>query len=268
MEVHITPAWRQRFGGIGRLYGEAALACFAQAQVCVAGMGGVGSWAAEALVRSGIGAVTLIDMDDVCVTNTNRQLHALKTTIGQPKTDVMKARLLQINPDCRITVIDDFLTPDNIPVLFDEPCSYVIDAIDSVTPKAALLAWCRRRKQPVITVGGAGGKTDPTQIQIADLAKTYQDPLAAKVRERLKSQHHISKNSKGKLGIECVFSSEAVRYPQPDGTACASRRTASGPKRMDCASGFGAATMVTATFGFVAVAQVLKKLLAKAERTG
>ncbi|VAS49343.1 HesA/MoeB/ThiF family protein [Klebsiella pneumoniae] len=140
------------------------------------------------------------------------------------------------------------------------------DAIDSVRPKAALIAWCRRYKVPLVTTGGAGGQIDPTQIQVADLAKTIQDPLAAKLRERLKSQFGVVKNSKGKLGVDCVFSTEALVYPQADGSVCAMKSTAEGPKRMDCASGFGAATMVTATFGFVAVSHALKKMLAKAQR--
>lgn len=260
----LSDAWRQRFGGTGRLYGQDALQLFADAHVCVVGIGGVGSWAAEALARTGIGAITLIDMDDVCVTNTNRQIHALKDNVGQAKTEVMAARILEINPECRVTCIDDFITPDNTAELMNQGFSYVIDAIDSVRPKAALLAWCRRNKLPLVTTGGAGGQIDPTQIQVADLAKTIQDPLAAKLRERLKNDFKIVKNSKGKLGIDCVFSTEALMYPQPDGTVCASRSTAEGPKRMDCAAGFGAATMVTATFGFVAVSHVLKKMMAKA----
>ncbi|CCG86156.1 tRNA cyclic N6-threonylcarbamoyladenosine(37) synthase TcdA [Erwinia piriflorinigrans] len=263
----LSDAWRQRFGGIARLYGQPALQLFADAHICVVGIGGVGSWAAEALARSGIGAMTLIDMDDICVTNTNRQIHALKNSVGQAKTEVMAARIREINPECRVTCIDDFMTTDNTAELLDQGFSYVIDAIDSIRPKAALLAWCRRNKVPLITTGGAGGQIDPTQIQVADLAKTIQDPLAAKLRERLKSDFNIVKNSKGKLGIDCVFSTEALMYPQPDGSVCASRSTAEGPKRMDCASGFGAVTMVTATFGFVAVAHVLKKMMAKAARS-
>ncbi|WP_413454018.1 tRNA cyclic N6-threonylcarbamoyladenosine(37) synthase TcdA [Erwinia persicina] len=264
----LSDAWRQRFGGTARLYGQSALQLFADSHVCVVGIGGVGSWAAEALVRTGIGAITLIDMDDVCVTNTNRQVHALKENVGRAKTEVMAERLLAINHECRVICVDDFITPDNTAGLIGKDFSYVIDAIDSVRPKAALLAWCRRNKVPLVTTGGAGGQIDPTQIQVADLAKTIQDPLAAKLRERLKGDFNIVKNSKGKLGIDCVFSTEALMYPQPDGSVCASRSTAEGPKRMDCAAGFGAATMVTATFGFVAVSHVLKKMMAKATREG
>ena len=262
----LSDAWLQRFGGTARLYGQSALQLFAEAHICVVGIGGVGSWAAEALVRTGIGAITLIDMDDVCVTNTNRQIHALKETVGQAKTEVMAERILAINPECKVICVDDFITAENTAELMSGGFTYVIDAIDSVRPKAALLAWCRRNKIPLVTTGGAGGQIDPTQIQVADLAKTIQDPLAARLRERLKSDFKIVKNSKGKLGIDCVFSTEALMYPQADGSVCASRSTAEGPKRMDCASGFGAATMVTATFGFVAVSHVLKKMMAKAAR--
>ncbi|WP_338557849.1 tRNA cyclic N6-threonylcarbamoyladenosine(37) synthase TcdA [Erwinia sp. E_sp_B04_7] len=263
----LSDAWLQRFGGTARLYGQPALQLFAEAHICVVGIGGVGSWAAEALARTGIGAITLIDMDDVCITNTNRQIHALKQTVGQAKTEVMAERILAINPECKVTCVDDFITAENTAELMSPGFTYVIDAIDSVRPKAALLAWCRRNKIPLVTTGGAGGQIDPTQIQVADLAKTIQDPLAAKLRERLKSDFKIVKNSKGKLGIDCVFSTEALMYPQPDGSVCASRSTAEGPKKMDCASGFGAATMVTATFGFIAVSHVLKKMMAKASRT-
>ncbi|MCU5774664.1 tRNA cyclic N6-threonylcarbamoyladenosine(37) synthase TcdA [Erwiniaceae bacterium BAC15a-03b] len=264
--ISLSDAWRQRFGGTARLYGQDALQLFAEAHVCVIGIGGVGSWAAEALARTGIGAITLIDMDDVCVTNTNRQVHALRNNVGKAKTEVMAERILAINPECRVTCIDDFITAENTAELLSGGFSYVIDAIDSVRPKAALLAWCRRNKMPLVTTGGAGGQIDPTRIQVVDLAKTIQDPLAAKLRERLKQDFGIVKNNKGKLGIDCVFSTEALMYPQPDGTVCASRSTAEGPKKMDCAAGFGAATMVTATFGFVAVSHVLKKMMAKAAR--
>ncbi|ORJ25261.1 tRNA cyclic N6-threonylcarbamoyladenosine(37) synthase TcdA [Rouxiella badensis] len=266
MAAEYSEAYQQRFGGTARLYGHQALALFSAAHVCVIGIGGVGSWAAEALARTGIGAITLIDMDDVCVTNTNRQIHALRENVGQSKIEVMAQRILAINPECKVTCIDDFITPDNVAEMLNRNFSYVIDAIDSVRPKAALLSYCRRYKIPVVTIGGAGGQIDPTRIEVADLAKTIQDPLAAKLRERLKNDFNVTKNNKGKLGIDCVFSSEPLMYPQADGSVCASRATAEGPKRMDCESGFGAATMVTATFGFVAVSHVLKKMMAKAER--
>lgn len=263
MSVEHSESYQRRFGGTARLYGQQALAIFSQLHICVIGIGGVGSWVVEALARTGIGAITMIDMDDICVTNINRQIHALGQHVGQTKTAVMAERVLAINPECRITCIDDFITADNTAEYLDRGFDYVIDAIDSIRPKAALLAYCRRHKIAVITVAAAGGQVDPTQIQVADLAKTIQDPLAAKLRERLKNDFNLVKNSKGKLGIDCVFSTEALVYPQVDGTVCASKSTAEGMNKMDCSSGFGAATMVTATFGFVAVAHVLKKILAK-----
>ncbi|CDL82236.1 conserved hypothetical protein [Xenorhabdus szentirmaii DSM 16338] len=266
MQVSLSDAYLQRFSGTARLYGQKALSLFARSHVCVVGIGGVGSWAAEALARTGIGAITLIDMDDVCVTNTNRQLHTLVQNVGLPKTEVIAERIRSINPECRVTCIDDFVTPDNVAEMMSVEFSYVVDAIDSIRPKAALLAYCRRYKIPVVTTGGAGGQLDPTQIQVVDLAKTVQDPLAAKLKERLKSDYRVVKNGKGKLGIDCVFSTEQLVYPQSDGTVCAAKSTAEGAKRMDCASGFGAATMVTATFGFVAVSHALKKMVAKAGR--
>ncbi len=184
----ISDAWRQRFGGTARLYGEKKRCnCLLTRIFVVVGIGGVGSWAAEALARTGIGAITLIDMDDVCVTNTNRQIHALRDNVGLAKAKVMAERIRQINPECRVTVVDDFVTPDNVAQYMSAGYSYVIDAIDSVRPKAALIAYCRRNKIPLVTTGGAGGQIDPTQIQVTDLAKTIQDPLAAKLRERLKS---------------------------------------------------------------------------------
>ncbi|GKX63551.1 tRNA cyclic N6-threonylcarbamoyladenosine(37) synthase TcdA [Pragia fontium] len=266
MTAAYSEAYSQRFSGVARLYGQQALSVFAQAHVCVIGIGGVGSWAAEALARSGIGRITLIDMDDVCVTNTNRQIHALRQTVGQPKCEVMAQRIAQINPECEVTCIDDFITPENIADYISDKFDYVIDAIDSVRPKAALLSYCRRFKIPVVTTGGAGGQIDPTQIQVTDLAKTIQDPLAAKLRERLKNDFGVVKNGKGKLGIDCVFSTEQLVYPQADGSVCAAKSSADGPKRMDCASGFGAITMVTASFGFIAVSHALKKMLARAAR--
>lgn len=262
----ITEQWRQRFGGIARLYGQQAAEQFSQAHFCIIGMGGVGSWAAEALARTGIGTLTLIDMDDICVTNTNRQIHALQGQIGQQKIAAMAERIALINPQCQVFSVDDFISIDNVSDLISHNFDYVIDAIDSVRPKAALLAYCRRNKIPVITTGGAGGQIDPTRIQVSDLAKTIQDPLAAKLRQTLKQDFGLVKNSKGRLAIDCVFSDEPLVYPAADGSVCSSARAAGGVKRMDCATGFGSVTMVTASFAFVAVAHALKKYLARRQR--
>ncbi|MGL5322329.1 MAG: tRNA cyclic N6-threonylcarbamoyladenosine(37) synthase TcdA, partial [Aeromonas veronii] len=203
----------QRFGGIARLYGQNALRSFSQAKVCVVGIGGVGSWAAEALARAGINQITLIDMDDICITNTNRQIHSMQGTVGRLKTEVMAERIRAINPDCEVIEVDDFVTADNLAEHIKREFDYVVDAIDSVKAKVALIAFCKRNKIPVIVAGGAGGQMDPTQITVADLAKTIQDPLAAKVRSDLRRLHNFSKNPARKFGVECVFSTEQLSYP-------------------------------------------------------
>ena len=179
MSVVISDAWRQRFGGTARLYGEKALQLFADAHICVVGIGGVGSWAAEALARTGIGAITLIDMDDVCVTNTNRQIHALRDNVGLAKAEVMAERIRQINPECRVTVVDDFVTPDNVAQYMSVGYSYVIDAIDSVRPKAALIAYCRRNKIPLVTTGGAGGQIAHRDVEEVAVEFRVQNAVTA-----------------------------------------------------------------------------------------
>ncbi|MEH6627706.1 MAG: tRNA cyclic N6-threonylcarbamoyladenosine(37) synthase TcdA [Motiliproteus sp.] len=260
----MSSEFQQRFSGTARLYGADGLERLSKAHVCVVGIGGVGSWAAEALARTAVGKITLIDLDELCVTNTNRQVHALNDNVGQPKVEVMADRIRAINPDCQCWAVEEFVSEDNLDELLLGGFDFVIDAIDSVRPKAAMIAFCRRRKIPVISIGGAGGQTDPTRIQIADLSRTFQDPLAAKVRSQLRRYHGFSKNTKRRFDVPCVFSTEQLRYPQPDGSVCAQKTGGEeGAMRLDCDSGFGASTCVTATFGFVAVARVVDKLVAK-----
>ena len=246
--------YEQRFGGIGRLYTPEGLAKLRQSHVCVIGIGGVGSWAVEALARTGIGKITMIDMDDICVTNIIRQIHAMTGTVARLKIEAMKERVERINPECVVEIIDDFITPENIPEYLNLGYDYVLDAIDSVRTKAALIAYCKRNKIKLITTGGAGGQTDPSQIQIADLSKTIQDPLAARVRSLLRKEYNFSQNPKRKFGIDCVFSTQPLIFPKM-GEGCEVSAT------MNCANGFGAVTMVTATFGFFAVSRLVDKLL-------
>ena len=246
--------YEQRFGGIGRLYTPEGLAKLRQSHVCVIGIGGVGSWAVEALARTGIGKITMIDMDDICVTNINRQIHAMTGTVAQLKTEAMKERVERINPECVVEIIDDFISPENIPEYLNRGYDYVLDAIDSVRTKAALIAYCKRNKIKLITTGGAGGQTDPSHIQIADLSKTIQDPLASRVRSLLRKEYNFSQNPKRKFGIDCVFSTQPLIFPKM-GEGCEVSAT------MNCANGFGAVTMVTATFGFFAVSRLVDKLL-------
>lgn len=245
--------YQQRFGGIARLYTEQGLLRLKQSHVCVIGIGGVGSWCVEALARSGIGKITLIDMDDICVTNINRQLPAMTGTIGKLKTEVMAERIKLINPEIEVHIIDDFINSENISEYIHKYFDYIIDAIDNVRTKAALIAHCKRHKIKIITIGGAGGQTDPSQIQINDLSKTIQDPLASKVRSILRKEYGFSQNPKRKFGISCVFSTQPLIFPQIEGQ-CETSAT------MNCANGFGAVTMVTASFAFFAVAKVVEKL--------
>ncbi|GGK69512.1 tRNA cyclic N6-threonylcarbamoyladenosine(37) synthase TcdA [Amphritea balenae] len=261
----MSDSLQQRFGGTQRLYGTAAVELFQKANICVVGIGGVGSWAAEALARSAIGTITLIDLDDICITNTNRQIHAMDGNIGRSKVEVMAERIKLINPECQVDEVEDFITRDNIPELIGSQFDYVIDCIDSVNEKTALIGFCKRFKIPIITVGGAGGQTDPTRIEIIDLSKTKHDPLAASVRSQLRRIHGFSKSGR-RFQVDCVYSTEQLVYPQSDGSVCQMKTVSDGNTRLDCSGGFGASTCVTATFGFVAVSRVLQKMLERAAR--
>ncbi|WP_283148615.1 tRNA cyclic N6-threonylcarbamoyladenosine(37) synthase TcdA [Silvimonas soli] len=253
-------SYERRFGGIARLYGTAALQRFRHAHVCVIGIGGVGTWVVEALARSGIGQLTLIDLDDICVSNVNRQLPAFSGQFGRMKVEAMRERVLAINPECVVHTIEDFVTADNLEEMLGAGYDYIVDAIDSVKTKAAIINFCRRRKLPLMVTGGAGGQTDPTQIRIEDLSKTTQDPLAAKVRNILRRDFGFPKPGK-KFGVDCVYSTEALVYPQADGSVCGIKpEVGDSPVRLDCEGGFGAVTTVTGTFGFIAASRVLRKL--------
>lgn len=247
----------RRFGGIGRLYGEPALERFRAAHVCVIGVGGVGSWVVEALARSAIGHLTLIDLDNVAESNINRQIQALSSTIGMPKIEALRQRIAEINPFCQVTLVEDFIDLENIETLVaNQGFDYVVDAIDSVKPKAALIAWCSANKMPLVVVGGAGGQTDPTKVEIRDLARTEQEPLLKKVRKLLRAQYGFSRGEKQKYHIDAVFSMEPLRYPET-GDAC--EIDDNGITGLNCA-GFGSCMVVTATFGMVTAGQVLRRL--------
>jgi tRNA A37 threonylcarbamoyladenosine dehydratase len=247
----------RRFGGIGRLYGEPALERFRAAHVCVIGVGGVGSWVVEALARSAIGHLTLIDLDNVAESNINRQIQALSSTIGMPKIEALRQRIAEINPFCQVTLVEDFIDLENIETLVaNQGFDYVVDAIDSVKPKAALIAWCSANKMPLVVVGGAGGQIDPTKVEIRDLARTEQEPLLKKVRKLLRAQYGFSRGEKQKYHIDAVFSMEPLRYPET-GDAC--EIDDNGITGLNCA-GFGSCMVVTATFGMVTAGQVLRRL--------
>jgi tRNA A37 threonylcarbamoyladenosine dehydratase len=255
----------RRFGGVARLYGDAALARFRSAHVCVIGVGGVGSWVVEALARSAIGRITMIDLDNVAESNVNRQIHALSDTLGKAKVTALAERIAQINPYCEVTQIEDFITPDNLDQMIGAGAyDYVIDAIDSVKAKTALIAYCRENGIRLITIGGAGGQVDPTKIEIRDLSRTEQEPLLAKVRKRLRAQHGFPRGTKNKFGIDAVFSTEPLKFPEGDEACSVDEGAKAGVTGLNCA-GFGSAMVVTATFGLVAAARVLQLLAATSE---
>jgi len=256
--------YSQRFAGLQRLYGTNKAKFLPTLHICVIGIGGVGSWAVEALARSGAGAITLIDNDDIALSNINRQIHTLDSTIGHSKVLAMKERVLQINPECRCHAVDDLLTQHNLSKYFNEdtPFNYVIDAIDSAKHKSALIYYCKRNKIPIITTGGAGGLIDPTKIEIMDLSKTYNDPLAANVRSQLRYNYNFSRNTKRRFGIECVFSTEQQMYPQADGEIGQQKPGKKGVT-LDCNFGYGSSSCVTSVFGFIAAARVIEKSLKK-----
>jgi tRNA A37 threonylcarbamoyladenosine dehydratase len=259
-----TPDPQRRFGGIERLHGAGSLSRLAAAHVVVVGIGGVGSWAVEALARSGVGRLTLIDLDHVAESNINRQVHAQESTLGQAKVRAMAERIAGINPACAVACIEEFIAPDNLSSLLPA-CAAVIDAIDQVRAKAALIAHCRRADIPVVTTGGAGGRTDPARVKVEDLSRTVQDALASKVRASLRKDYGYPRDPKKKFGVECVYSDEQIR--RPNGAACDAGidvavhgNSATALHGLNCA-GYGSSVCVTATFGFVAAARTVDRIL-------
>jgi tRNA A37 threonylcarbamoyladenosine dehydratase len=255
----LSEDYLQRFGGLGRLYGMAALARLHGAHVAVIGVGGVGSWVVEGLARSGIGAITLIDLDDVCVTNVNRQLPALDGNIGRPKVAALADRVRLINPECKVTAVSEFFTAETAPRLLTNRYDWVVDCIDAVTNKALVIAECVKRGQPVVTVGGAGGKRDATRIRVGDLGGSHGDDLLKMVRRKLRRDHGFAKGEGNDYGIPCVSSQEKPVYPWADGT-CSTEPEEDSNLRLDCATGFGTAVFVTAAFGFAAAGEVVRRV--------
>lgn len=250
-----------RFGGIVRLFSRDGAERLRGSHVCVIGIGGVGSWAVEALARTGLGALTLVDLDDVCISNVNRQLHAVTGEFGKPKVEVMAARVRLINPDCAVHAQQLLFTPATAEGILATDFTCVLDAIDDTAMKALLIARCRERRIPLVTTGGAGGRRDPTAIRVADLARTTHDGLLANVRKLLRAAHNFPRDPETGFGVPCVFSPEPPVFPAADGSVCAAPEP--GAKlRLDCRSGYGTATFVTGAFGFAAAAEVVKQILA------
>ncbi|MFL0810110.1 MAG: tRNA cyclic N6-threonylcarbamoyladenosine(37) synthase TcdA [Agarilytica sp.] len=261
--THLSENYRARFGGLARLYGEPALEKLACAHMVVVGLGGVGTWTAEALARSGIGELTLIELDGICMTNTNRQSHALASKIGQSKNSVITQRLLDINPELTIHSVENFLTKNNLSELIHSAHDVVVDAMDAVHNKAALVAYCSKRKIRLIVCGSSGGKLDPQKITTSDLGRTESDPMLAKIRTQLYRHHKFSRNENRKFRVDAVYSSEQMVYPKPDGSVCMDKQTMQDGVRLDCAGGFGSSVMVTGTFGFIAANKAIERYLAK-----
>ncbi|MFS4551760.1 ThiF family adenylyltransferase [Comamonas resistens] len=243
---------QRRFGGLERLYGVQGAARIRAAHVVVVGIGGVGSWTAEALARSGVSKLTLIDMDHVAESNINRQIHALTSTVGQAKIEAMRERIAQINPACEVNCIDDFVDPDNWLKLLPGGADAVIDACDQIKAKAEMAAHARKAKQCFISVGAAGGKRLAHLVDIGDLSATTHDPLLSQLRYRLRKQYGAPKDGK-RMGVNCVFSREAVALPD---ASCAIE---SGDGSLNC-HGYGSVVAVTATFGQCAAGWVLDQL--------
>lgn len=258
----LSSSYQFRFGGLARLYGQAGLSKLAAARVAVLGIGGVGSWTAEALARSGVGALSLYDLDDVCTSNINRQIHALDTSVGQPKVSVMAERLRLINPELQVQPQAKFITLGNLEQELPQNFDVIIDATDSVPVKAGIINWCKRNKVALVVVGGAGGQLDPRLIATQDLVRVTQDPLLARVRTLLRKDYGFSRDVKKRFGVECVYSTEQLRYPQPDGSVACNKPKADAALNLDCASGFGSVSFVTGTFGLIAAQRAVSKILA------
>jgi len=245
----------RRFGGLRRLYGDAAYERIRAAHVAVVGVGGVGSWAAEALARSGVGAITLIDLDHVAESNVNRQVQALGSTLGMAKVAALGARIADIHPGCAVTTVEEFVDESNWPALLARRADAVIDACDSVRAKAAMAAWALETKTPLVVVGAAGGKRAAERVEVGDLAEVTHDPMLAALRQRLRKSHGAARA--GRMGIVCVFSREAVALP--GGDACDVDGS------LNC-HGYGSSVAVTATFGMVAAARALESTTLPAPR--
>ncbi len=238
-----------RFGGLARLYGATGLERLTRAHVCVIGIGGVGSWTVEALARSGVGRLTLIDLDDVCVSNVNRQLHALEGTVGRPKIEVMAERCRAINPDCLVQTVPEFFTELTADEILKTRFDCVVDAIDQVGNKTLLIAKCRQKEIPIVSAGAAGGRRDPSAVQSDDLARAAHDPLLREVRKKLREEHGFERDPKALFGVPCVFSNERAT-PPPEG--CSGRIT--------CDNGYGTASFVTGVFGLAAAGCVVTRI--------
>ena len=249
----------RRFGGLRRLYGDAAYLRIRAARIAVVGVGGVGSWTAEALARSGVAALTLIDLDQVAESNVNRQVQALGSTLGQAKVEALRQRIADIHPGCVVHAVEEFAEPGNWPALLPAPVDAVVDACDQGRAKAAIAAWALATGVPLVTVGAAGGKRSPERVEVADLAETTHDPVLAALRQRLRKLHGAAKS--GPIGIACIFSRESIVLPPGEREGCDIDGS------LNC-HGYGSSVGVTATFGLVAATRALESAALAPSRSG
>lgn len=262
MSEGLSSDYLDRFSGIARLYGTVALERLSRSRILVIGTGGVGSWTAEALARSGVGHLTLVDPDEICVTNTNRQLHALDGQFGRQKIASLAERLRLVHPGIEIVEKPVFFTASNAGDLLGPSYDVVVDGIDDVRLKALLIASCRDRGLPLVVSGGAGGKQDPTQVRAADLAFATNDRLLRLVRKELRRAYaYPPETTKAPFGVQAVFSTENARYPWADGSVRETPEPGA-HLRLNCETGFGTATPATGTFGFAVAAEAIKTVLA------
>lgn len=252
----------ERFTGIERLFSKQGLEKLKKAHVCIIGVGGVGVWTAEALARSGLGHLTLVDMDDLCYSNTNRQLHALEGNYGKLKVDAMAERIQAIHPHCRVNTRPEFFTAKSAEAILGLEPDLIVDAIDSLQNKCLLLARCRECEQAIISTAGAGGRRDPTEVRVADLTEVFNDALSAMVRKKLRREYGFPGEGEGPFRIPCVFSRERAIYPRADGGVCHQRESGA-DYRLNCETGFGTASFVTGAFGFAAAAWAVQTLAGK-----
>ncbi|WP_408096046.1 ThiF family adenylyltransferase [Peredibacter sp. HCB2-198] len=255
---HIESDYDTRFSGIGRLFGRTGLDKIRQARVLVIGIGGVGSWVAESLARTGLGAMTLVDLDDVCVTNINRQVLAVSSTVGQFKVDVMKNRIKDIQPLCEVETKQCFFNPKNLDNIFDRQYDFVVDACDDFTNKCHLIDHCRKNNIPLVVMGGAGGKIDPLQIKVTDMSTSSNDRLLARLRKKLRQDFSFPLENEGNFGVWAVWSHERAVYPTANG--CLTYKPPGMAKNMDCEEGFGSASFVTGAFAFAATSLILREM--------
>jgi tRNA A37 threonylcarbamoyladenosine dehydratase len=257
--------YNQRFGGIARLYGTEGLKKLLDSHVLIVGLGGVGTWVAEALARSGVGAITLVDLDDICITNTNRQIHAHDKMFGVMKVKAISDRILAINPQCKVRPIEDFFTASSAALILNQKYDYVIDAIDSLQNKCVLASLCRDQNLPLIITGGAAGKRNPAMIRIDDLGGSCNDSLLFALRKRLRQEFNFpsgtsfTRSKKQIFNIACAYSAEEPMFPKSDGTVCAIADLETNLK-LDCETGMGSITHITGTFGFMVAGHVITQL--------